>query len=214
MSSELLSIAAIIALSLTSLLLLVSSDWRFSILLLALQYVGMFLLIVNHWPIQMAVVKLISGWMAGAVLGIAIINSTNVRTRLDKSKIMEPTTQQDSRLIAFFYYGRPFHLITAGLVAISVFYLAPQFEKWIPEIDPFSALGGLLLIGMGLLKLGFSDQPFMVILGLLTMLSGFEIIYANLETSALVAGLLAIITLGLALTGAYLLAVPDMEKIN
>jgi len=32
-----------------------------------------------------------------------------------------------------------------------------------------------------------------------------------LENSALVAGLLAVITLGLALVGAYLLTAPDME---
>jgi hypothetical protein len=49
-------------------------------------------------------------------------------------------------------------------------------------------------------------------LGLLTVLSGFELVYAALETSILIAGLQAVITLGLALVGAYLLAVPLMEE--
>ncbi len=50
-----------------------------------------------------------------------------------------------------------------------------------------------------------------MIIGLLTALSGFEILYAAVETSVMVAGLQAIVTLGLALIGAYLLAVRGME---
>jgi hypothetical protein len=39
----------------------------------------------------------------------------------------------------------------------------------------------------------------------MTVLSGFEIIYSTVESSVLVAALLAVINLGLALVGAYLL---------
>jgi hypothetical protein len=46
---------------------------------------------------------------------------------------------------------------------------------------------------------------------LLTAFSGFEIIYAVIETSLLVTGLLAVVNLGLALVGAYLLIAPTME---
>ena len=46
---------------------------------------------------------------------------------------------------------------------------------------------------------------------LLTALAGFEIIYAAIETSVLVTGLLAGINLGLALVGAYLIISPTME---
>lgn len=41
-------------------------------------------------------------------------------------------------------------------------------------------------------------------MGLLTTISGFELMYAAVENSVLVAGLLAVVTLGLALVGAYL----------
>jgi hypothetical protein len=50
-----------------------------------------------------------------------------------------------------------------------------------------------------------------VTIGLLTALSGFEIIYAAIETSTLVTGLLAGVNLGLALAGAYLIIAPTME---
>ena len=43
------------------------------------------------------------------------------------------------------------------------------------------------------------------------MLSGFEILYAAVELSTLVAGLQALITLGIAMTGAYLMSAPSME---
>jgi hypothetical protein len=46
------------------------------------------------------------------------------------------------------------------------------------------------------------------------VLSGFEIIYANMESSVLVTGLLAGVNLGLALVGAYLLVAPAMEASN
>ena len=65
-----------------------------------------------------------------------------------------------------------------------------------------------MLIGMGLLQLGMTTQSFRVILGLLTTLSGFELLYAPLETSVLVAGLLVVINLGIALVGSYMVIAP------
>jgi hypothetical protein len=72
--------------------------------------------------------------------------------------------------------------------------------------------GGLLLIGMGLLHLGITARVLRVAIGLLTVLSGFEIIYATVEGSVLVAGLLAVINLGLALVGSYLLIASNAQE--
>jgi hypothetical protein len=44
-----------------------------------------------------------------------------------------------------------------------------------------------------------------VIYGLLTVLAGFEILYAAVEGSILVAALLCVVNLGVGLVGAYLL---------
>jgi hypothetical protein len=65
---------------------------------------------------------------------------------------------------------------------------------------------------MGLLHLGISSQPFRVILGLLTILAGFEILYAAVESSTLVVALLSAVNLGLALTGAYFVVLPREER--
>jgi hypothetical protein len=67
-------------------------------------------------------------------------------------------------------------------------------------------------MGLGMLHLGMTIQPFRVILGLLTVLSGFEALYAALESSILVAAMLATVNLGLALVGAYLLTARKAEE--
>lgn len=67
---------AVIFVGLTSALLLMSNSWRLSVIVLAMQYVGVFVLVALSWPLQMAIVKLVAGWMAGAILGLAQIGSS------------------------------------------------------------------------------------------------------------------------------------------
>jgi hypothetical protein len=67
-------------------------------------------------------------------------------------------------------------------------------------------LGAIVLAGIGALQLGSSSQTGRIILGLLMILSGFEVYYAAVEGSILVAGLLSVVVLGLGLVGAYLLS--------
>ena len=50
-----------------------------------------------------------------------------------------------------------------------------------------------------------------VILSLLMLLSGFEILYSVVEYSTLVAGLLAVVNVGIAMAGAYLMSAQDAE---
>lgn len=190
-----LALPAAISVSLTGFLLLVVRDWRLSILILALQYVGVFLLVALSWTVEMAVVKLVTGWMAGAVLGMAIVSLPEGSQELQQIDIT----------------GILFRLLLAVLVVLVMASLAPQLALWAPGILPVQAYGGAILIGMGLVHLSLTVRPLRVVLGLLTVLSGFEILYAVVETSTLVSGLLAGITLGLALVGAYLLIAPTLE---
>jgi hypothetical protein len=55
-------------------------------------------------------------------------------------------------------------------------------------------------------------NPLRMVLGLLTFLAGFEVLYAGLEFSVLVAGLMAAINLGLALAGTYLLSTAQQKE--
>jgi hypothetical protein len=65
---------------------------------------------------------------------------------------------------------------------------------------------------MGLLHLGLTAQPLRVVIGLLTVLAGIDIFYAVIESSTLVAGLLASVNLALSLIGAYLIVNPTIEE--
>jgi hypothetical protein len=167
--------------------LIIKRDWRWSLGILAIQYAGVFWMVQTHWPVSMAAVKLVTGWMACAVLGIPQLNSSAERVT------------ENLRL-----HGRLFHALAAAMVLVATFTLSLRVVGWLGLSLPV-AWGGLLLIGLGLLNLGITSDPFQVVIGLLTILAGFEVYYASVETSALVTTLLAVVNLGLALIGAYFL---------
>lgn len=196
MSEAVLSWAAIGLLLVTSIGLLLSRDWRWNLGLLAGQYLAMFLIIMQYWPFGLAAVKLVTGWMAAATLGV---------TRLglpDESDSADTAWPQ----------GRLFRLFASFIVVALAFAVAPTFEKMIPGIGRPVALGGTILFGMGLLHLGITSAILRSTLGLLTLLAGFEILYSTVETSILLAGLLAVINLGLALVGSYLMNAAQKEE--
>jgi hypothetical protein len=180
-------LAAIIVL-VTSVGLVLSRDWRWSLGLLAVQYFGMFLLVLGHWPLGMATAKLITGWMAAGAL---------LMTRLGSpSNLPEESGWPEGRL---------FRLFAAVLVVLAALSFLPAVPTWLPGITPPETFGGLVLVGLGILHLGMTVQPSRVVIGLLTVLAGFEILYSSVENSLLVAALLSALNLALALVGSYLL---------
>ncbi len=195
MATDWLMISAVVLVSLTSFGLLISREWRFNVITLAVQYIGVLILVSASWDVELAVIKMVAGWMAGAVLGVAIANTPAAQPRESAGSAAE----------------RIFRLLSTGLVALVLLSVVPTSADWFVAIEPASRWGGFILVGMGLLHLGLTNNPFRVTLGLLTVLSGFEILYAAVETSTLVAGLLAGINIGLALVCAYLLVAPLLE---
>ncbi|MDH5507550.1 MAG: hypothetical protein OEZ02_10045 [Anaerolineae bacterium] len=196
MSIASLSVPALGLLLFASITVLVIRDWRWSIAALSLQYLGGFLLVATVWPANLAVVKLVAGWMSGSVLGMTLLSAN----------------PSEAGAAQIWPTERLFRVLAASLVVLVMFSLAPRTVEWIPGMGLYLASGGFLLMGMGLLHLGLSVQPLRVVLGLLTVLSGFEILYAAIEASALVAGLLAIVNLGIALVGAYLMSRSPEEQ--
>jgi hypothetical protein len=206
---------ALLMVTISSVSLLITTDWRISTALLAIQYIGVFILVRMEWSLAMAAVKLVAGWISCTVLGMALLSLPQFRFRTEKQNVTRlenggVNTPIRTRLPL----GRPFILLTAILVLLTTFSLAGIAQNWFEGTSFPVLLGGFILIGMGLLQLGFSDRGFPVILGLLTTLSGFEILYASIDSSALVAGLLAAANLGIALIGAYLIVSPAMEETD
>jgi hypothetical protein len=196
MFASVVSWIAVVMLAATSTGLLLSRDWRWSLGFLAGQYLAIFWLVVQHWPIGMAAVKLVTGWMTIAALGM---------TRLGLPAEEEQPEQ-------FWPQGRAFRLFAAGMVALLTAAATARLNAVMPGMGMPVIAGSLLLIGMGLLHLGITTQILRVILALLTVLAGFETLYAAVEGSILVAALLAVVNLGLGLVGSYLLNASVAEE--
>jgi hypothetical protein len=190
---NILNWAALLLAIVTTVGLLLHRDWRWGVGLLATQYLCVFWLVQIHWPISMAASKLVTGWMACIVLSMAHLN----KSPMEENEASWPQ-------------GRLFRLFTSGIFLAASFALSMRASNWL-GLSLQITWGSLILIGMGLLQLGISAQPFRVIIGLLTLLAGFEILYAAVESSTLVAALLSVVNLGLALTGAYFLNITQEE---
>jgi hypothetical protein len=174
--------------------LFATRNWRWNLISLAVQYAAVFWFVQADWGPALAAVKVVTGWMICAALGLA------------RRGVWQADEEETS-----WPQGRLFRLAAAGIAVIIAFAASSELRSWLGLSAP-AAWGALLLIAMGLLLLGVSAQPFRVVLGLLTALSGFEVIYAAVESSVLVAGLLAAINLGLALAGAHFLSLPVREE--
>jgi hypothetical protein len=183
----------------TSVGLLLTRDWRWSISLLAVQYLAMFILVLQHWPLGMASVKVVAGWMSAAILGMTRSGLSTTEELAD-----EGTWPR----------GRPFRLFAAGIVALIVVVATPGVDTIMADAGFAVTSGSLFLIGMGLFHLGMTAHVLRVTIGLMTILSGFEILYSAVEGSVLVAALLAAINLGLALVGSYLLIASNAQEIE
>jgi hypothetical protein len=188
--TEIFSWFVVVLILTTSGTLLIHRDWRIQLAALGLQYFGAFWLITRHLPIAMGSAKLVTGWMVVAALGI---------TRLSLISINEEENT------TFSPRGHWFPLILMGIIAVVTAGATPRIEAVIPGLGLQVIAGSLLLIGAGLVHLGLTADILRVILGLLTLLTGFEIMYAAVESSILVAGLLAVTNLSLGLVGSYLL---------
>ena len=189
---------AVVVILVTGVGLLIARDWRWSIILLAIQYFGMFILTLQHWPLGMASVKVVAGWMSAAILGMT-------RSGLPSQEFDEA---------GIWPRGRLFRLFAAGVIVLIVTATTPTVDTIMADAGFAVTSGALLLIGLGLLHLGITSYILRVVIGLMTVLSGFEILYAAVEGSVLVAALLATINLGLSLVGSYLLIAENAQEVE
>ena len=162
---------------------------------MGLSYFFVFILVAQSWPLALAAVKWISGWMACAILAFT-----------------ESSLPSKDEFLSNSSMGIPFKMLAVSLVSIIVLAIAPQLSDWIPNISMNQSIAALLLIGIGLMGVSLNSRILPIIVGLLSIFAGFEIIYSAVEVSTLLAALLAVINLGIAMVGAYLILLPTLEK--
>jgi hypothetical protein len=193
--TELLETLPLIVICGASLILFLNSSWRWNIIALSIQYVGVFWLVLTLWPTGLAAVILVSGLMSAAIIG------SSASEEIINSKTIQFSTKEEIR----------FKVVLWFVILLMVLAIIPKIIVWLP-LSEIIILGSLLLIGIGLLQLSIANEPYRIIFGLLTVLSGFEIIYAGLERSVLVAGVLSIITLGISFIGVFISQIRNEES--
>ena len=187
--------AGVLIAAITATAVLLARDWRWQLGLMALQYLGAAMLVYVHWPLGMAAALLVTGWMSIAALAMTFTGLSS-----------PPDREQNS-----WPQGGAFRLFMAGMVIVLSAGVAGQGPQSAAGIEAPVLAGAILLAGIGALQLGSSSQTGRMILGLLTVLSGFEVYYAAVEGSILVAGLLSVVILGLGLIGAHLMSAATTE---
>jgi len=191
--SSLVDILPVLLAGLSSLILFIKKKWRWNILAMAAIYVSVFWMVLQVWPTGLAVVKLIAGWMAGAILGSAV---------KEDSELLVEDNKVEQR----------FKFVIVMIIWIFSFSIIQSLKTKLPIPDSL-LWGGVHLIIMGILQIGMSTRPVRIIFGLLTAFSGFEVLYAGVEQSVLVAGFLVIITLGIALVGVLFIQQEEGEIV-
>jgi hypothetical protein len=162
-------------------------SWRINLIALAALCFGSFFLYLQQWDFLMAAVKLITGWMCVAVLSFV-------------TGFQEPHTEKEQSPKRIFM----------GVGLFLVWVLAAMLAERISSVfgmSPEIAFASFSILGAGLLLLGFKSEPFNVVLGILTFFAGFELLYAELESSILVIGLMAAVNLLVAFVGSYLVTI-------
>ncbi len=164
-------------------LLIVLQQRKIRIILLAIQYFCVTWLVSLTLEIRVAVIKLIAGWIVCGVFAVSYIQKTREGGVAER----EVSAGLSFRMIAVL-------LVSTGALGLG---RSPVFD--LPGISGIGIASSILLSGLGLLQLGLSRRPIGTGFGLLTLISGFEIIYSALEPSLAVMALIAIVHIGIGL---------------
>ena len=153
------------------------------IAILAAQYASVAWLTSLALPPQVAAVKLVAGMITCGVLALTVAGRRS-------------PSESGS--------GKAFRAIAAILIMGAAIGIGRANWMRIPDIRPEAVMAATILMAMGLLQLGLFRTPLRVCIGLITLLSGFEIAYAVIEPALAILALLASMHIGLAMVVSYL----------
>jgi hypothetical protein len=175
---------ALVLSGITAGIIIVSDDFRIRITVLALQYICVAILVSLSIPLRLGIIKLITGLIVVLIFGL----TNRYRRYVDK--------EIGGRGLPTGWF---FKILAVLLVSTSALGIGGIRFLKLPGIPTMSIASSILLMGLGLLQLGLTEQTFGIGIGLLTLMSGFEIIYSYLEPSLAVMGLIASIHVGIAI---------------
>ncbi|MFP3853882.1 MAG: hypothetical protein ACLFWD_06270 [Anaerolineales bacterium] len=163
---------------------------------LLLHYAAVVLLITPSLGSSLALIKLATGAMTVAILWLSLHAEPPLAEEGGEDLIDRPIFRASLLVL----------VLTAGWGLGRASWLD------IPALSHTAEIGATMLLTLGLMIAGFFDEPLRVGLGIITGLSGFEVIYAAVEPSLAVLALLAGVQLGLALIVGFLAQVDQSAR--
>lgn len=161
------------------------NDWRRILIAYAIIYISAFVIFAQYWSFTFSLVKLITGLMSLVILGISINRYYTISIRKKKSELL-------------------FRLVALCLIFILVGFMVYRISNYL-SISLEVVFASVLLIGFGIFQLGITHESYKLFLAILILFFGFELIFSANETSLLVNGMLAAVSLLVALMGSFMI---------
>lgn len=180
-------------------LLVLFDDRRILVATMATQYLLVATLISSILTPQIAGAKLLVGLIASGILLLYIRSMGWGAAGKFPSNIP---------------FSRIFRFVSVFLVLLIAIGLSENRWIVVEGLRSEIILSTTFLICFSLLHLGLCEEPIRVGIGLLTLLSGFEITYSLIEPSLAVIGLLASVHVGIALVTGYLTLIQETDDVE
>jgi hypothetical protein len=197
-------VPAMAGLVLTALIMFLTSDWRLSLTALLVQYVFVGLALTRFIQTEVALVKLLVG-----VLAVSILYLT--ARRIQEEAGSQPTAEESPRFLGMSIrwgagpLGLPLRQLTVVLVMLGLVRLFMDYRFPLASAD--IAFVVFWMGSMGIVGLVLSGDPLRAAAAMLTILAGFDLVYATLEPSLSIAAFWGALTLMAALAFSYLATV-------
>jgi hypothetical protein len=205
--STMAGVPGIAILVLAALTLFLTSDWRLSITALLVEYIALGLVLTRFVPVEIALAKILTGVFVVFMLYLTARRVQETRGPLESES-------QEVRVLGLQLgwgagpLGLPLRLLAALLAALGLVRLFGDYHFTLVPLD--IAFVASWLGSMGLLGLVLGGDLLRAALALLTILIGFDLVYAGLEPNLAIAGMFAAFTLLAALALSYLVAVEGL----
>jgi hypothetical protein len=199
---------ALVGLLLAALVIFLTSDWRVSLAAVLVQYVLSGLLLTHNTRAEVVLVKILVGFL---VVVILLLSAQRIR----RPEEGEEAESAGPRLLGLRLgwlkgpLGFPLRLLAVFLAVLALAHLFGDYH--LPAVPLDMALAAFWLGAMGVLGLVLSSSPLRVAVAVLTILTGFDLVYSGLEPSLAMVGFLCACSLIAALAFAYLTAVHELE---
>jgi len=198
---------ALAGLLLAALTIFLTSDWRLALTGLLVQYLLLGAALTRFIQPEVALAKILAGVLAVSILYLTARHIQELKG--------QPEVERMGRRILGLHIGwgagplgLPLRLLVVLLVALAVMRLFDLYHS--PLVPADIAFAALWLGGMGVAGLVLGEEPLRVAPAVLTLLTGFDLVYTGLEPSLAVTGFLGALILLAALAFSYLATVHSL----